>query len=159
MLPFITLYSNLWVIIFNFVSTIRENKFSFKTNNKMNTSNYSQKISKGDVILIDNNLEFIADKDCELTIKGDAIDSYGNEKISVKDYHISCQAINIDAIKNEGHEALLETINGEKPFIVHTSTDIGGFCIFVNSEKIAFCHNGFGDGNYRLKFTEGNLYR
>jgi hypothetical protein len=125
----------------------------------MNASNYSQKISKGDVILIDNDLEFIADRDCQFTVSGDAIDYNGNEKIAVKDYHISCEAINLDAIASKGYTSSLEQINKENVFVVHTTTDIGGFYIFINKVKIAFCHNGFGDGDYRLKFTQGNLYR
>lgn len=125
----------------------------------MNTSNYSQKISKGDVILIDGDLEFISDKDCEFLLYGDEIESFGQEKIAVKNYYVKCDAIDLDTISKKGYFTKLEKVNNENLFIVDSSTDVGGFYIFINKEKIAFCHNGFGDGNYRLKFTQGNLYR
>ena len=123
-------------------------------------------LKKGQVLQIDT-IVFPIEKDCEMIMTGkDISDSYGSDTSSmygnlmVSDYHIECEAIDIVDIKDgqtvyEYRDGL--RVERDPVHLVRTYTDIGGHVVSIkdkngNCNVVAFHHNGFGDGNYRLKF-------
>lgn len=83
--------------------------------------------------------EFEVKSNSILKIAGIIYGSECNDDVSVQDYCVE-------------HEA----IHGEHE---RTYTDIGGKWLYVNDKKICHLSNGFGDGDYTLRFSEGKLVR
>lgn len=119
---------------------------------------------------------FPIQKNCKITITGEDISGYytteqvASSGVMVQSYTVKCSAIKLAPLNKWGYMTSTSTIDGKPFLVIHTSTDIGGDYIQVaegltdgglmkNPKTIAFLHNGFGDGNYRLKFQEGILHR
>ena len=114
---------------------------------------------------------FPVTEDCSITISGkDDSSYYSKEQVEgyggcmVSSYSIQCPAIIIDESFNRCGYWTGET------FCIRTSTEIGGHTVRVginvgddeplkDSKCIAFLHNGFGDGNYTLRFKNGQHIR
>lgn len=122
--------------------------------------------------------EFPVTEDCSITISGkDITGSYGEKEVAncggimVQDYEVDCPAIKKSTLNPlAGYEVGNYKVDGQPVFCIKTSTDIGGHQIFIgdraegsdllsNIQVLAFLHNGFGDGNYTLRFIDGCHFR
>lgn len=128
---------------------------------------FHEKVSleKGDVIELTETeviVKWIVDEPQEMHITGNTND---NGK-SIFDYKVIAPCIRIP---KDAYESELEKVrkgDGELYGSVHmlsTFTDIGGHYLRIvrdNQElKRIHLHNGFGDGHYHLRFTDGMLLR
>jgi hypothetical protein len=79
---------------------------------------------------------------------------------SCSSYEVQSEAI---IVPEGSYEDAFYKINDKPVHIIRTCTDIGGHYLSVcrNKEEVykVHLHNGFGDGNYRLKFQNGLLIR
>lgn len=126
-------------------------------------------LKAGQTLNIDGFL-FQVEKNCFLKLHGEDISEYyptdQRDKIMIAEYHLECPAIKIKPIFRYGYYTdFIKLRVQNKPevykpaFIVHTGTDIGGCYVYVDKTRVAFLSNSIGDGNYRLKFQNGHLYR
>jgi hypothetical protein len=140
-----------------------------QTQNVPNRITVTKHLPAGKVLLVDG-IPFPIEKDCDIVISGEDITEYYDPHqiadsggVMVESYSIRCEAIKLNS------PALDMAITREDKQMKYkkTCTDIGGHYLLLVEPKqegnalhtlietICFCHNGFGDGYYTLRFLEG----
>lgn len=136
-------------------------RFAIPNEHNMTNTTIEKTLKPGSTLWIDF-MTFKVTEECQLTIEGTLGFTLHDRPYLNSNFTVKCKAITLDALIESGKGYLNEryTINDKKVYEIKTSTDIGGHHLSVESadgEMETLCHlsNGFGDGMYTLRFTEG----